>query len=78
MSDLISQVSDDRNWFQKLIGKIPGFKGYFERNNRRSADKILRETVASRFEELWGRISGLQRDLISEGGLAYIDGTRRN
>lgn len=77
MSDLIQQVSDDRNWFQKLLGKIPGFKGYFERNSRRSADKILRETIANRFEELWGRISGLQRDLISEGGLAYIDDMER-
>ncbi len=77
MSDLIQQVSDDRNWFQKLIGKIPGFKGYFERQNRRSADKILRETVANRFEEIWGRLSSLQTDLISEGGLAYIDDMER-
>lgn len=77
MSDLIQQVSDDRNWFQKLIGKIPGFKGYFERNSRRSADKILRETIANRYEDLWGRISSLQRDLISEGGLAYIDDMER-
>jgi hypothetical protein len=56
-----------------LIGKIPGFKGYVERGDRRMSDKILRETVAKEYEAQYQRISSLQRDLISSGGLAYID-----
>lgn len=73
MSDIFQRVSDDQNWFQKILGKVPGFSGYFERQNRRASDKILREAIAERFEALWGRISGLQTDLISQGGLAYVD-----
>ncbi len=73
MSDLFDRVTGDRDLFTRLLSKIPGFKGYIERQDRRSSDKILRETVAARYEELWSRISGLQRDLISQGQLEYVD-----
>lgn len=73
MSDIFDRVKDDQNALQKLLGKIPGFKGYFEKANRRAADKLLRETIADRFEELWKRISAVQRDLISQGDLIYIN-----
>ncbi|NMC52093.1 MAG: hypothetical protein GYA48_00455 [Chloroflexi bacterium] len=73
MSDLFDQVTSDQDIFKKLLSKVPGFKGYIERENRRSSDKLLRVMVAERYEEQWSRISGLQRDLISEGGLAYVD-----
>jgi hypothetical protein len=59
--------------FKKILSKIPGFKGYMERQGRRDADKILRETVADRFEQQWQRISALQRDFISRGEIAYVD-----
>lgn len=72
MSDLFDRVTDDQNALQKLLGKLPGFKGYVERTNRRSADKLLRETVANRFEEQWQRISAAQRELISQGELQFI------
>jgi hypothetical protein len=43
-----------------------------ERTNRRSADKLVRETVANRFEEQWQRISAVQRSMISQGALESI------
>lgn len=73
MSDLFERVLSSRDGLEKLIAKIPGFKGYTERRNRRAADKLLRETIANRYEEQWQRVSSLQRDLISEGGLLYVD-----
>lgn len=73
MSDLFDQITGDQDFIKKIASKIPGFKGYIERSNRRSADKILRETVADRFEELWQRISTLQTDFISQGELLYLD-----
>ncbi|MBN1146402.1 MAG: hypothetical protein JXA78_04040 [Anaerolineales bacterium] len=74
MSDQIfEKVSSDLDPFKKILSYIPGFKGYMERQKRRDADKLLRETVASRFEQHWGRISSLQRDFISSGDIAYID-----
>ncbi len=77
MSDLIDQifskVTGDIDPFKKILSKIPGFGGYVERQSRRESDKLLRETVASRFEEQWQRVSGLQRDFISQGEIAYVD-----
>jgi len=73
MSDLFDQVTGDQDFFKKIASKIPGFKGYIERSNRRAADKLIRETVASRFEELWQRISSLQTDFLSQGELLYLD-----
>lgn len=77
MSDLIEQilgkVSGDVDPFKKILGKIPGFDGYVERQKRRDSDKLLRETVASRFEEQWQRLSSLQRDFISQGEISYLD-----
>ncbi|HEY9090035.1 MAG TPA: hypothetical protein VIO36_17820 [Anaerolineaceae bacterium] len=73
MSDLFDRVTDDRDVFKNLLAKLPGFKGYFERQDRRSSDKILREAVANRFEELWQRISSAQRDLISGGQIEFVD-----
>ncbi len=73
MSDLYQRVTADQDIFKKLMSKVPGFSGYIERQNRRASDKLLRETVANRFEEQYQRISSLQRELISQGGLAYVD-----
>jgi hypothetical protein len=73
MGNLFERVTGDQDFVKKLGSYIPGFKGYIERQNRRAADKLLRESVADRFEELWKRTSALQTDLISQGGIAYID-----
>lgn len=73
MSDIFDKVTEDRDPIKKLIAKIPGFKGYIERGDRRMSDKLLREKVADEYEGYYQRISGLQRALISQGGLAYID-----
>jgi hypothetical protein len=73
MSDLFDRVTAQGDIFKKLLGKLPVFGGYVERQNRRAADKLMRETIASRYEEQWKRISAVQRDLISQGGIEYID-----
>jgi hypothetical protein len=74
MSDQIfDKVSSDLDPFKKILSYIPGFKGYMERQKRRDSDALLRQTVADRFEQQWQRISGLQRDFISQGEIAYVD-----
>jgi len=73
MSDFFEKVSSQVDPFKKLLGYIPGFSGYIERKNRRDADKILRDTVARRFEELWGRASNLQAELVNSGMIKYVD-----
>ena len=73
MSDFFEKVSSQVDPFKKLIGYIPGFNGYVERQNRRDADKLLRETVARRFEEQWSRASNLQVELVNNSMIQYVD-----
>lgn len=73
MSDYMGKVTGEQDIFKKLASYIPGFNGYVERQNRRAADKILRETVARRFGELYKRASALQTDLINQGKLEFVD-----
>jgi hypothetical protein len=73
MSDFFGRVTGDQDPLKKLASYIPGFGGYIERENRRAADKLLRDTVARRYEELNKRLSALQTDLISQGGVEYMD-----
>ena len=73
MSDLFERVTGDQDFLKKLASHIPGFNGYVERQNRRAADKLLRETVALRFEEHVRRASNLQADLVSAGQIAFVD-----
>lgn len=74
MSDQIfGKISSEMDPFKQILSKIPGFSGYMERQNRRDSDKLLRDTVADRFEEQWQRISALQRDFISQGEITYVD-----
>jgi len=73
MSDIFERVSGEQDFIKKILAKIPGFKGYIERGDRRMSDKLLREKIAAEFDMLYQRISSLQRDLISQGGLSYVD-----
>ena len=77
MSDFFEKVASQTDPFKKLAGIIPGFKGYVERQNRRDADKLLRDTVARRFEEHWKRASNLQTYLVSSGMIEYVDDMER-
>jgi hypothetical protein len=61
------------DFFKQIVSKIPGFGGYVERQKRRDADKLLRETIALRIEEQWGRISDMQREFINAGEIEYVD-----
>ncbi len=73
MGDFFGKVTDGQDPLKKLASKIPQFGGYIERQNRRAADKLLRETVAQRFEEQIERISRLQTDMINDGMIEWMD-----
>ncbi len=73
MSDLVDRVTSQQDALKKLLAKIPGFKGYIERVDRRNADKLLRESIADKYQVQWQRISSIQRDLVNAGQLELLD-----
>ncbi|MBL8045363.1 MAG: hypothetical protein JNL09_02425, partial [Anaerolineales bacterium] len=63
MSDLFQKITDAKGMLEKLVDKIPGFHGYMEKEARREADKLLRDTIANRYGEQLDRVSMLQTQL---------------
>jgi hypothetical protein len=73
MSDPLGKITEGKDLIGRIRNFLSGFTGYLDRENRREADKLLRQTIAQRYEEQWDRISQLQRQLISEGRLELVD-----
>jgi len=73
MSDLYKRVSEARKGLEKLLGQVPGYKGYKEKEMRRESDKLLRELVATKMKLQQKRLDDLQRQLISARRFEYLD-----
>lgn len=73
MTDLYEQIKGDRGRIESFVGKFPGYKGYKEKEMRREADKLLRETLARRLEEQWRRLPDIQKQLLSGGQIQWLD-----
>jgi DNA-directed RNA polymerase specialized sigma subunit len=52
MARVRETIREQRHALERLVGKIPGFRGYHEREARREADKLLREHGANRLERV--------------------------
>ncbi len=72
---LLDQMKEKMSGIEKLAGKIPGYKGYKEKEMRREADKLLRETIATRMRTVKTQLDSLQQDLISAGKIDLLDET---
>ncbi|HSB89646.1 MAG TPA: hypothetical protein VLD63_06425 [Anaerolineales bacterium] len=71
--DPMGKVTEGKDLLGKIRKFLSGFLGYIQREDRREADKILRETIALRYEAQWARVSALQRQLIAGGQLESVD-----
>jgi hypothetical protein len=71
--DPLGKITEGKDFLGKVRNFLAGFVGYVQRENRREADKELRQTLSQRYGEQWERISALQRELIAEGSLEYVD-----
>jgi len=72
MGDMLSKIGDSKSFIEKLAGKIPGYSGYKAKEDRRAADKLLRETLAARYEEQWKRISEIQKRMVQEMMIDHV------
>jgi hypothetical protein len=75
--DIKGKVAESRGGFEKLVGKIPGYKGYKEKEMRRDADKLLRQTLARQLDDQRVRLSGLQLELINKRRYGLLDDLER-
>ncbi len=62
---------------EKAVTGLPGVEGYREKEMRRDADKQVREDLARKLEEQRRRLTDLQSQLLSAGGLLYMSDMER-
>ena len=72
LDDLTEKIRASQGKLEDLASIIPGYKGYKQKEQRREADKLLREHVARQYGEQLERLNRLQYDLTAHGRLASI------
>lgn len=77
MGDILGKVEGERGTMERIAGKIPGFKGYLAKEKRRDADKLLRDKIVSLFEAQLRRLPEIQMQMISGGGILFVDDMER-
>lgn len=65
-SDMYEEIQSDANWLERLMRKVPGFKGYLEMRDRREADQLIREAIASRLEAVRLEFAQVHEELSSD------------
>mgnify|MGYP005844968661 CR=1 FL=1 len=70
--DYRSTVEGAQSGFERLVGSIPGYKGYKERELRREADKLLRTHLANRLDEQRRRVVSIMGQLTDAGRLTEM------
>lgn len=73
MIDPLGKMTEGKDLLGDVQNFVSGFVGYYDRDRRREADKLLRDGIAERYEVEWSRISGIQSQLVSARQLDYVD-----
>lgn len=71
IGDLYQKIAGEESTaFGDLLAKIPGLDGYMERERRREADSILRQTIVGRLEQVRLQLSDVHHTLSRDIALA--------
>ncbi len=73
MGDIYERVKDSRTALEKLLDIIPGWGGYQERQNRRKADQVMRQTLAEKLVSQRRNLDVAQKELIGHGKIELVD-----
>lgn len=75
--DPVQSAKDEMGGIESFFAKLPGIKGYREKEIRRDADKQVRDNLARRLESRRRKLTALQGDLLESGGLMWMDDVER-
>ncbi len=71
--DLLGKARAQQNLLERIANKIPGFKGYRDKELRRDADRLEREHLARQLEECKKSLDGWSSDASRSGALEAIN-----
>jgi hypothetical protein len=64
-----SRHADTRNALESLVRKIPGFKGYLEKDDRRDSDALARSLISQHLQKCKASLDQFERSLVTAGRL---------
>ncbi len=73
MTNGLEGAEERRNWLERIAAKIPGIKGYLDRELRRDVDKMQREWLAGQLDRGRGSVQEHIREWSRTGNLANLD-----
>lgn len=74
----VEQAKANMGAIERLLKGLPGISGYVNKELRRDADKRLRELIAGHITEQKQQLFALQKQLLSSGGLRWLDDVDQN
>ena len=57
--DIKEKSKGQLNWLEKILHKIPGFKGYYEKELRRDSDRVQRDFIVKQMRKVKTGMNGL-------------------
>ncbi|MBU4267724.1 MAG: hypothetical protein KJ808_02590 [Acidobacteria bacterium] len=57
--DIKEKASGQLNWLEKVLHKIPGFRGYYEKELRRDSDRLQREFIVKQLRKVKNGLNGM-------------------
>ena len=72
MDNLRDKIKGGENFLEKLMRKIPGFEGYKNREQSRSADQIQRKFMAQQLTEEKGRLGEAAQEMMNSGNISLL------
>jgi hypothetical protein len=73
MAGIEDRIEESKNWFERFVEKIPGYRGYKGKELRREADKTERVFVGKGLDSSLAKLDELKLDLLKQGKLDVLD-----
>ena len=69
----MSEEKAFKKWIDKIAKSIPGFKGYYKKEERRETDQLLREKIANKLKVIKDILNEKGRLVTKSGDLGPLD-----
>jgi hypothetical protein len=66
------RIDGSKSWSERAAERVPGCRGYKDRELRHETDKLERRCLAERLDGARGALQEVQRDLSRQGGLDLL------
>ncbi len=76
MVDLYEEMVNRRTALERLAARVPGFAEYLDKKAQRTADRMLRDYIASELSKRIRHFVALEKQLLDAHGMLYLSKTR--